>query len=196
MSTFEDLNDPFELLSARLPKRSLRIALSAFKTDAHGSIGILCFGRSWENPVIWSHYADKHRGMCLGFDILDKYAIPVKYIADRTAVRFLDGVKSNGVDPKYVLDLMRSKYKAWSYENEIRMFVGLDEAEKDSGMFFYPFGSELMLREVILGPRCTVPIFKVRATLANGAASIHVIKTRLAFNSFRVIKIRSQSRIK
>jgi hypothetical protein len=187
VSTFEDLNDPFELLSARLPEPSLRTALREFKTDAHGSMGILCFGPSWENPVMWSHYADKHRGMCLGFDIPDEYAIRVKYIAHRTAVRFLDGVQTRGVDPRYALDLMRSKYKAWGYENEVRMFVGLDEAVEDSGMYFYPFGPELTLREVILGPRCVVPNSEVSAALESAAASTRVIKARLAFNSFRVV---------
>lgn len=187
VSTFEDLNDPFELLSARVPQRSLRKALLAFKADVHASMGILCFGPNWESPVMWSHYGDKHRGMCLGFDIPDEYAIPVRYISDRNAVQFVDGMQSRGVDPQFAHDLMCSKYNAWSYEKEVRMFVGLEESDEEDGLFFYRFGPELTLQEVILGPRCTTTASEVGSALGDGARSVRVAKARLAFNSFRVV---------
>lgn len=188
VSTFDDLNDPFELLSAKLPVSSLRKALREFKADAHASMGILCFGPSWENPVMWSHYGDKHRGICLGFDIPDKFAIPVEYIDERSTIQFADGIESKGVDHQFALDLMRSKYNAWSYENEIRMFVGLNDAERDeNGLFFYGFGPDLMLREVILGPRCDVSASDVAVATRQNAGNVRVLKARLAFNSFRVV---------
>jgi hypothetical protein len=40
---------------------------------------MLCFSRDWHNPVQWSHYADKHRGICLGFDVPDSLLVPVQY---------------------------------------------------------------------------------------------------------------------
>lgn len=188
VSTFDDLNDPFELLSTKLPVRSLRKALCEFKADTHASMGILCFAPSWENPVMWSHYGDKHRGICLGFDIPDKFALPVKYIDERSTIQFVDGIESNGVAPQFALDLMLSKYKAWSYENEIRMFVGLDEATRDEdGLFFYDFGPDLVLREVVLGPRCDVSVSDAAAATLHNASEVSVLKARLAFNSFRVV---------
>ena len=33
--------------------------------------GLLCFSRHWYSPALWAHYADNHKGMCLGFDIPD-----------------------------------------------------------------------------------------------------------------------------
>ena len=30
---------------------------------------ILCFSRNWDNLLLWSHYGDRHMGVCLGFDI-------------------------------------------------------------------------------------------------------------------------------
>ncbi len=187
VSTFDDLNDPFELLSASVPESSLRKALLAFKADVHASLGILCFCTNWENPVMWSHYADKHRGVCLGFDIPDQFAIPVRYIKDRQAVKYVDGIQSRGVEPSFAFELMCSKYNAWSYEKEVRMFVGLEESEEDSGYFFYPFGAELTLREMILGHRCTVSASEVATVLGDRVNSVSVSKARLAFNSFRVV---------
>lgn len=138
-------------------------------------------------PVMWSHYSDKHRGICLGFDIPDEFAIPVKYIDERSTLQFVDGIESKGVDPQFALDLMRSKYKAWSYENEIRMFVGRDEVENEKGLFFYGFGSELVLREIILGARCDVSPSDVAAPIGLNADQGRVLKARLAFNSFRIV---------
>ena len=143
---------------------------------------------------MWSHYADKHRGICLGFDIPEQFAIPVRYIENRTAVRFVDGVQSLGVEPSFAFELMCSKHSAWSYEKEVRMFIGLEESEEDSGLFFYPFGAELTLREVILGHRCIVSPSEIATALGDRASSVKVTKARLAFRSFRVVTDRSRSR--
>jgi hypothetical protein len=31
-------------------------------------LGLCCFSRSIDNYLLWSHYADSHKGVCLGFD--------------------------------------------------------------------------------------------------------------------------------
>jgi Protein of unknown function (DUF2971) len=188
VATFEDLNDPFELLSAKLSTRSLRAAFQGFKRSVHGRMGLLCFAPHWENPLMWSHYADKHRGICLGFDVSDQYAIPVKYIGARAAVRFRDDLGARRIDPTFAFELMCSKYEGWSYEEEIRMYVGFHETEPESGLHFYRFGTDLVLREVILGPRCSVPFRTVKALASAASKPPKVLKARLAFNSFRVVQ--------
>lgn len=65
IAEFADLNDPFELLGVELPNRALRRAFAAWKAKALREYGVLCFSRKWSNPVLWSHYADKHKGICL-----------------------------------------------------------------------------------------------------------------------------------
>lgn len=189
VSTFEDLNDPFELLSMKLPSQAMREGLQQFKVDMHSSTGILCFTRCWDNPVMWSHYADKHRGVCLGFDIPDDRAVRVRYVAARTTLKFRDNLERKGVDQTFALDLMRSKYKDWRYEKEVRMFVGLDETEKSvDGLYFYGFDEFLVLKEVILGPRCDGLVAKdIKATLATIQPAVSLIQARLSFRTFRVV---------
>ena len=49
--------------------------------------------RSWHNPVQWSHYASKHTGICLGFDVPDEHLGEVTYSRTRLLVeseRFRD----------------------------------------------------------------------------------------------------------
>ncbi|MNN73255.1 hypothetical protein D3C81_1893570 [compost metagenome] len=83
---------------------------------------------------------------------------------------------------------MRSKYEDWRYEKEVRMFIGLDEAERDpDGLYFYDFGAHLILKEVIIGPRCDISIQTVLAGLEKMASTAKVVKARLGFRTFRVV---------
>src|SRR5437762_4637776 len=87
-----DLNDPFELLAANLGNnKDLRRAMREWRSELHKTKGLLCFSRDWESPVIWSHYADKHRGICLGFELSDKLVEEVKYVEDRLPVPLAAG---------------------------------------------------------------------------------------------------------
>lgn len=189
VATFDDLNDPFELLSARLRTPSHRQAFKSFKVDARESMGILCFGKSWDNPVMWSHYADRHRGICLGFDVPDEYAIDVNYVEGRPDIKYSDELLKQGVDEQFALNLMRTKYSGWGYEQEVRMFVGLDETvREESGLHFFSFGSNLELREVILGPSFRESTHEVTELVAATYARVRVARSRLAFNTFRVVQ--------
>jgi len=49
--------------------------------------GVMCFSSTWKNPVMWSHYADQHRGICLGFEVPDVYRKKIKYVARRQPFR-------------------------------------------------------------------------------------------------------------
>ena len=53
----KDLNDPFELLAVSLPYPQMRRAYEQHKEALASWVGMLCFSRTWKNPVQWSHYA-------------------------------------------------------------------------------------------------------------------------------------------
>jgi hypothetical protein len=46
-------------------------------------MGLLCFAGDWSEPVMWSHYAEKHTGICLGFDVSRSAVQQVSYQDDR-----------------------------------------------------------------------------------------------------------------
>ena len=73
VATLHELNDPFELFGVSLADESVRRAFAAMKDQLASNRGLLCFSRDWHNPVQWSHYAAKHTGMCLGFDIPNEH---------------------------------------------------------------------------------------------------------------------------
>jgi len=187
ISRYEDLNDPFELLAGNLSERHLRQAVATMKKEFHETKGIICFSQEWGSPVLWSHYADKHKGMALGFDIPDEYASVINYSPERVPVAYVNNDPSQGIEPEYVAAITSTKYKHWEYENEVRMHIRLDEGTEEGGLYFMPFSSELELKEVVLGHNCPITIERVRTLLSNADHTAKVIKARLAFKTFQVV---------
>lgn len=89
--------------------------------------GVLSFSATWQSILMWSHYADEHRGLCLEFDTTelphDRLA-PVRYDSDR-AVKSSDihawkiggdeGAAKRAFDTHFY-----SKAPDWRYEQEWR----------------------------------------------------------------------------
>jgi len=88
LSEIHKLNDPFELWCTAQGDKKLRRDLRKWKSEMAEKYGMLCFCLHWHNPVLWSHYANRHRGICLGFDVPDNSVKAVQYVASRTPLRF------------------------------------------------------------------------------------------------------------
>ena len=84
IARINELNDPFEFMGTDLSNHEFRNAMDEWKNHyLNKTYGLLCFSKSWENPVQWAHYADRHRGLCLGFDVHDGFLIEVRYQDER-----------------------------------------------------------------------------------------------------------------
>lgn len=185
IAQFQDLKDPFELLPPDLSDKSMRKAFRAFKKVMEQSNGILCFSRTKREPLLWSHYADKHRGMCLGFDVLDDTLRKVEYVSERLIFES----ESDLTKGMAIRLLLSTKYEGWRYEEEERSFLDLDEKDKQNGFYFADFGDGIKLKEVLVGPECKVKKKEIMARL-RGYPNVRVIKTRLAFTKFSVVENR------
>ena len=185
-----DLNDPFELLAANLGgDKPLRRRVREWRQDLHKTTGLLCFSRDWYSPVLWSHYADKHRGICLGFELRDNLAERVDYVKGRLPIppNFLTVTPALG--EAFVRQVLTTKYQHWEYENEVRVFVRLDHSTVERGLYFYPFSEDLKLTEVILGPLCELPLATVRTFVRRTYPDAIIIRARLGFKSFNVVPL-------
>lgn len=194
IARFADLNDPFELLSVDVADKGRREVFRATREQINASKGLICFSKSWGNPLMWGHYAEKHTGMCLGFDVPDKLLAPVIYA--KRFLRMKTDPTTGQVRPseKQINQLLRTKFFDWKYEDEIRLFVRLGDLTVESGKYFYYFSDDLVLREIILGPRCELPATGIRKVVADFSPQVVVLKSRIAFTRFEVLESKIASR--
>lgn len=187
ISTLDKLNDPFEWLGPACEQAGDRAALRSMKKQMGEKSGLICFSEAWTNPVHWSHYAEHHRGMCLGFDVGPKFVTKVVYEEERTVINDLTSLfKARVPDHDWLVrEVICRKFKHWEYEQEWRAFVTLKPEERDNGNHFMDFNDDLKLNKVIVGPNCDVR--KSTVERAVGALQdVVLMKARLAFNTFSV----------
>jgi len=186
IAIFQDLNDPFELLSPNFKDKVTRKIIHNFKKEYGSHTGLLCFSGNWTNPVLWSHYGAKHHGICLGFDLERKPPKRVVYQDERIVTNF-GGLSSKDVDKNLSELLLCTKFKHWEYEEEYRLLLQLKDAVEEGGLYFHPIGKGLDLKEVILGPLCSLPLNEIRKLADARQPGTTVFKSRLAFKSFDVV---------
>jgi len=82
---------------------------------------ISCFSSRYDSILMWSHYAENHRGICIGYDV-NKYIdliYPVSYQED-----YSNNCSKNVNDVGYSADCAKLiKSKEWSYEQEWRIIL-------------------------------------------------------------------------
>lgn len=120
-----------------------------------GKRGILSLAERWDCPLMWSHYAHQHEGLCLEYSTHESVAnnlLQVRYDADRAIP--LSAVLAWKVNHaigarKTVLDLVfLSKAEAWKYEREWRILA------ESPGSRSVPF----RLKGIYFGERCSPAI--------------------------------------
>jgi hypothetical protein len=188
ISTFPDLNDPFELWPFKIDSVEDQEGFERATSQFSKRFGVVCFSRNWDDPVLWSHYSDKHKGICLGFDVSDYnlHFIEVNYVSER-----LPRQQHEEEIETMARQWFSTKFKSWQYEKEVRVFTNLGESE--GGLYFYDFdehGEHIQLREVILGHRCSVEKRAIDRVLRNYPAPVTSIKACLSLQAFKVIEDR------
>lgn len=181
LSEIDKLNDPFELWCVAQGDRRIRAVMRKWKNKMGQLYGMLCFCRHWRNPLPWSHYADSHRGICLGFEVEEQYLTRVSYVKRRTDLQLPPTEEA-------MKQLLFTKYRDWSYEEELRGWFGLENRDASTGHYFYDFDEKVRLREVIAGPLCDTRRAVIDAALKGYEDRICPIKARLAFTTFSVIE--------
>lgn len=145
--------------------------------DRLENIGIFSLSATDTNQLMWTHYANEHKGIALGFEVTpdsklseDKYCIPVNYIDELP--KFDDNklfaelqYSSNEERPKLIIPFddptlracMSTKPTVWEYEKEWRY---IDETD---GLHQFPG----KLVEITFGLRCPLETRKKYLKLAS-----------------------------
>lgn len=138
---------------------------------AMNSIGILSLSAVPDNVIMWSHYADQHRGFVIEFNSSDsffqKYSDrsemleicrrpqPVQYVAQRPKI---------DLESMTEVETFLTKVDDWSYEQEWRFGRGLSDADsRDGDVHLFEFPASCV-SSVVMG--CKMPFENKREIIS------------------------------
>ena len=100
-----------------------------------------CLSTDYKNRLMWSHYADSHKGFCIEYDFSDTgsdifnraFLFPVVYSEKRPAVPWKAALVDNSENRiearMQMTKTLLTKDAVWEYENEWRILLKNDNAE-------------------------------------------------------------------
>ena len=131
---------------AKVSRQTYETALIEGNAERLAEVGVCSLSEIGDDVLMWAHYADAHRGICLQFKVEsgDDYfdqALPVGYARDRPVItlpcRDMDAI---------IASAFLTKADFWSYEREWRLI----RPGRPPGFYRYPQRS---LAGIILGAR-------------------------------------------
>lgn len=188
LSRFSEANDPFELRLIDSRDRDVRQYAQIIYDYFDHHVGFLCFGANWSSPVMWAHYAQKHTGVALGFDVPDELATKIDYSDEKIQVPFGSHLPNHGLSAELLMRIQSTKSTDWGYEREYRVQAPLIDKDPSTGLYYIDFDAKLQLREVILGHRCSWTIAKAKDLVGTVTQPVRVCQARPAFGRFEMVE--------
>jgi hypothetical protein len=122
-------------------------------------VGIVSLSEYSDDIIMWSHYADSHKGFCVGFDTNNLQRFKEQYKQLHEVLFNIYKVKYNkkyptpspfGTEEEVVIDPLRIKSYIWNYENEYRL-ISLNGSNQILQL------TDEIISEVILGCQMAEP---------------------------------------
>lgn len=99
---------------------------SSFET-LKSTMGISCFSETDDSLLMWAHYANNHRGMCVEYDLmkinqqLNFTPVPIVYSKDRVCFNMLHPDTAGNDSIALFIQSITTKSEEWGYEREWRI---------------------------------------------------------------------------
>jgi len=156
-----DFNDPFDCCPTQieeLPENTFPQAVGDSINQSIQSIisvmlGVACFTPHPDCMLMWSHYGDQHRGVCVGFDTELLLANAPRNSEGNPLYEDIVEVKYTSIRPKSGdRDMYYKKSDEWKYENEYRIISTMKKGIPSwgAGVWNIPICA---IKEVIIGAR-------------------------------------------
>ncbi|MBB1270156.1 DUF2971 domain-containing protein [Shewanella sp. SR44-3] len=152
------LNDNKGKLDAHLANTAKQVS-NIYNEKSNELIGVLCLTEEKDNLLMWSHYADSHKGFCIKFDASHEFFNQRRSENDEfyhlREVVYLDERPNKTMSNMSGVDLLLLKSDIWAYEKEWR-FCGvlndsdyiIDSEPLNVHLFKFP---KSIIQEIILG---------------------------------------------
>jgi hypothetical protein len=129
--TYKQMNDPMEgfyRASIKARGHSAYDEFAARVRDEKLGLGIASLSETWNNELMWAHYADGFRGICITYSVpkllaglSDEHALARVAYGDKPHFLNLAGLRNEDERARAILSTKNHK---WSYEREWRLFSG------------------------------------------------------------------------
>ena len=183
-----NFNDPFEFslcdgffLEAKGFRKMNRTEMENTKKiqDTVNKFGVVCYSVEPINNLLWAHYADCHKGMCLVFDVpkgKEGLLNKVKYQLGFPKIDLSNEAKKDEEFRKIVV----TKSKEWEYENEYRQIF----YDKN---IHYEYPGNLV--EIIFACRTPIEDIKMVTSIAtNNDQNIIISKMHIDQFQYKLLK--------
>ena len=128
-STFDRMNDPMEGFYRADSRTRRKVDYDRFVDSVRSEklgLGIASLSETWDNELMWAHYADGFRGICVAYKLVrlleglaDDHALARVAYGDRPYYLNLRSMGNAGLRARAVLSTKNLK---WTYEREWRLF--------------------------------------------------------------------------
>lgn len=126
---YKNMNDPMEGLykaSSKVKDHALYNNFIRSLRNEKLALGIASFSETWNNELMWAHYADSFQGMCICYSMPallsgmpeDNSFARIAY-GNKPYYLALNGMKNDFERSRAVLS---TKHLSWAYEREWRLF--------------------------------------------------------------------------
>jgi hypothetical protein len=176
-----------KLVNAKLTSsdEALESAVAGLSQEVQKEVAkrrIYCLTPHPDSILMWSHYAESHRGVCLEFDTSNELFRTARRVIYRTKYpAWIPNEMSKG----HVLETVYAKSAEWSYEDEFRL-LGIRSApgspvQLDGDYLKLPDGS---VRAVILG--CEADVRQITEFFGAYAPELPLKQAIRARNEYRL----------
>lgn len=127
--TYKEMNDPMEGFYRASQKASAHGQYDAFVDQLRSEklgVGIASFSETWDNGLMWAHYADGFQGMCVCYSMTK---LLEGTTAEHSFARVAYGSKPHYLNLPGLSDdreraraVLSTKHLSWAYEREWRIF--------------------------------------------------------------------------
>ena len=145
-SDFNNLNDPME---GDFNRDYTSSEYSKIITDEMRKIKICSLSSNMNNPILWAHYADGFKGICIEVEIDESILTPHKITYSgfnpipSEEDRGLYGIDEKMTPSDWAIVALKSKNEAWQYEDEYRLFSDAKHISKGLTITAIYFGTRM-----------------------------------------------------
>lgn len=154
--------------------------LEELQQQMRRDIGVCCLGEEADHMLMWAHYADSHRGICLQFktgfpELHFSLAFPVSYSPDRPVISIV-----RKQTDRLMEQVLLTKAAFWSYEREWRMI------DQKNGPGLKPFPPASLVGVILGSAMNQSDVAEVRSWITHSNPTIRLKQARLDSREYRL----------